>query len=171
MPKSPKINARKFQTLNAHKKAVHTASRKIMNDPKQREEFLSDPSAYLKKVGVPSIGRIKITARDREIINMVADPKIGAIYKTGNLEDLAQYMRQQYPGLVNDPGKVAWTVADFEVAIEAVAVAVGVFVAPIRPPEDFSELARLEAVQAARFEAMDARLAALEAKVQQLSDR
>jgi hypothetical protein len=113
-------------------------------------------------------GKIELTERDREIVRLVTDPELAGFYKVGNLKGLTDHLRAQYPGLVNDPSRVAWTVADFHVAIEAVAVAVGVFVVPVRPVDDFSELARLEAVQAARFEAQERRLAALEAKVEGL---
>jgi hypothetical protein len=165
------FDEKQFDTVNAHKDAVGAASRAIMGDRKQREEFLADPVAFLKKSGVHFNGHVELTDRDRQIIKLVADPEIATMYNTGNIAQLAQYLRGTYPSLVNDPSRVAWTVADFEIAIEAVAIAVGVLVAPLRPADDFSELARLEAVQAARFESMEARMTALETQVQQLGGR
>lgn len=87
-----------------------------------------------------------------------------SLYKAGDLAQLSQYLTANYPSLINDPSKVAWTVADFEVAIEAVAIAVGVFVAPVTPAEDFSEMARLEAVITARLDAIELRISAIEAR-------
>jgi hypothetical protein len=169
-PKYPAIDEKKLKTVSEHKQAIDAASRVIMTDPKQREQFLADPVSYLKNARIPFGGNIKLTDRDKTIIKLVSDPDIATIYNSGNIAQLAEHLRQNYPGLVNDPSKVAWTVADFEVAIEAVAVAVGVFVAPIRPPEDFSEIARLEAVQGARLNAVEARLAALETQIRQLAE-
>jgi hypothetical protein len=132
---------------------------------------LADPVAYLRHAGIPLDANITFTARDQEILKLVVDPEIAMLYNRGDLAKLAEHLRGNYSGLVNDPSRVAWTVADFHVAIEAVAVAVGVFVAPIRPADDFSEFARLEAIQTARLDAVDARLAAIEAQIRELGRR
>jgi hypothetical protein len=154
-----------LETVVAHRRAVQNASRAILEDPKQREEFLAAPVAYLKRQGVPVSGHLELSERDHQIIRLIADPSIATLYNSGNVSQLANYLRGNYPGLVNDPSKVAWTVADFEVAIEAVAVAVGVFVAPLRPADDFSELTRLEAVHTARIDALETRIAELETQL------
>ncbi len=159
---------KQFETVFAHKQAVKNVSNTIMSDPKERAEFLADPKAYLQKAAIPVAGHIELTERDRSIINMVADPTVATLYHSGNLAQLAAYFRGNYPSLINDPTKVAWTVADFEVAIEALAVAVGIAVAAVQEGEDFSEMARLETVHSARLDAVDARLAELEAKVRSM---
>ena len=149
---------------------IDAASRRIMQDKHERDEFLGDPAAYLKRAGVPVGGVIKLSNRDKEIIKMVADPEVAAIYKAGDIAKLSQYLRDTYQGLVNDPGRRAWAVADFEVAVEAVAVAVGVFVVPVLQTEDFSEISRLEAVFAARMDAVEKTIAKLETQIQDLSN-
>jgi hypothetical protein len=144
---------------------IDAASDAIMHDPAQRAAFLADPAAFLKTAGVPIRGTVDLTDRDKEIIRMVADPQVASIYKAGDITKLSQYLRTAYAGLVNDPARVAWTVADFEVAIEAVAIAVGVFVVGVRPPEVFTEIGRVEAVLSARLQAVEAGLAALQAQL------
>lgn len=149
--------------------AMNNASQDIMKDEKRRRAFLADPAAYLKKAGVAVRGHIELSERDKEIITMVADPEVAAIYQRGDIAELSKYLRENYKGLINDPGRVAWTVADFEVAIEAVAIAVGVFVAPIRPPDDFSEVGRLEAVLNARINALEKTIGGLQEQIEKLS--
>lgn len=157
------MDAKQLQSIVGAKHSVQAAASKIMTDPKEHDAFLADPAAYLKKAGVKVKGHIQLSDRDKAILKLVADHKLSALYKAGDLAQLSQYLTANYPSLVNDPSWVAWTVADFEVAIEAVAIAVGVFVAPVTPVEDFSEMARLEAVLTARLDAIEARIGAIEA--------
>jgi hypothetical protein len=166
-----RLDEKQLSAVIARKKEVNAVSRAIATDAGQRAEFLADPVAYLRKAGVPLDAKIKFSDRDQEILKLVVDPEIAALYHRGDLAKLAEHLRGNYSGLVNDPSRVAWTVADFHVAIEAVAVAVGVFVAPIRPADDFSEFARLEAIQTARLDAVDARLSAIEAQLRELGRR
>jgi hypothetical protein len=160
---------KQFESVVSNKAAIQNTSRAILADPKQREEFLADPAAYMKKAGIPFSGQISLSERDRDIIKLVSDPGIATLYNSGNIAQLTSYLRGNYPNLINDPIRSAWTVADFEVAIEAVAIAVGVFIAPIRPQDDFSELSRVESVQSARMAALEARVAQLEAQAQAAS--
>ena len=162
------IDEKQLNDLVSSKQSIQAAARKIMTDPKEHSDFLADPEGYLKKAGLAVRGRIDLTERDKQIIKLVADPQLSALYKAGDLAKLSQYLQTSYPTLVNDPVRVAWTVADFEVAIEAVAVAVGVFVAPVAPVEDFSEVSRLEAVHAARLDAVESRISALETQMRQV---
>jgi hypothetical protein len=161
------IDQKQLGDLINSRHSVQAAARKIMTDPKEHGDFLADPEGYLKKAGLAVKGRIDLTERDKQIIRLVADAQLSALYKAGDMAKLSQYLQTSYPSLVNDPTRVGWTVADFEVAIEAVAVAVGVFVAPLATAEDFSEVARLEAVHAARLDAVESRMSALEAQLRQ----
>jgi hypothetical protein len=144
------------------------ASRRIMSDEKQREEFLKDPSAYLERAGIVSGRAVNLSERDKEIVKMVADPEVLAIYKSGDVARLSGYLRATYQGLVNDPIRPAWTIADFEVAIEAVAVAIGVAVFDVRMMDDYSEAARIEAVLNRRIDALEGALQALQDRVNAL---
>jgi hypothetical protein len=165
MPKEAIMSQQADDPKALHPETLRAASNSIMNDEKKRNEFLADPAAFLKEAGVTIRGKVDLSERDKEIIKMVADPEVAAIYKSGDIARLSSVLRQRYSGLVNDPSRIAWTVADFEVAIEAVAIAVGVFVAPLRAPDDFSEIARLEAVFTARIDALERKVADLSAKV------
>ena len=160
------MDDKEFGETIARKQNIQSAHRSIMTDQAERHEFLSDPASYLAKRGVPLKGRIELSDRDKQIIKLVADPEVATIYASGDVTRLSQYLRANYAGLINDDTiQPAWTVADFEIAVEAVAVAVGVFVAPLPVQDDFSEVGRLEALHSTRLQEVEARIASLEAQL------
>jgi hypothetical protein len=163
-PQAP-LGRRRVESLLRGKEAVAAVAREVTTDPEQREEFLADPAAFLRRAGAEIPGDIQLTDRDRDIIRIVTDPEMVAIYQSGDVERLREHLRANYPTLVPDPTKVAWTVADFEVAVEAVVVAVGVAFVPVAPVYKVSEVARLEAVVNARLAGQEARLRALEERL------
>jgi len=156
------LGRQRLEALTANKEAVASISEAVMADPRRREEFLADPAAFLEQAGVQLPGSVELTDRDRELVRIVTDQEIGEIYKGGDVEKLKDHLRENYPGMISESTMVADTVADFEVAVEALVIAVGVAFVPILVADKVSEVARVESVVNARLSEHEARLAALE---------
>src|SRR3954467_676274 len=125
------LGRRRVEAIFASKRAVAAVAEEVNTDPDKREEFLRDPDAFLRNAGVDLPEHVELTDRDRDLLRIVSDPDFADIYEAGDVTRLKDHLRENYPSLVPDASKVAWTVSDFEVAVEAVVVAVGVAFVPL----------------------------------------
>jgi hypothetical protein len=100
-------------------------SARLLGDAEFREEFVRSPNEALGRIGIEVTGDIKLSDRDRAILQMIGDNRVIELYQNGRFSELQRHISDTYSVL--HPGQVAGDVAaDFDVLVEAEAVAVAV---------------------------------------------
>jgi hypothetical protein len=155
-------------------KPLSTLSAQLVSDAAIREQFLADPNAVLNRLGAGG-GNVVLSERDKEVVRLIGDQQVSALYQQGNVTGLQAYLRDNYANLVaRVPGgaQVEGAAADFDVLIEAEVVAVAVVavaaaaIGSIEHPQAVAVRPET-AVLNARVAGLEARMANIEATLPQ----
>ena len=137
---------------------------KLVDDPKSLEAFSADPTTTLRQAGIPVEGRLTLTDRDKLLLKLIGDKSVVTLYTTGDIAGLRQYISANYSGLTVPGVQRADVAADFDVLIEAEAVAVGVVAVAAAAVASAVEGGLAGEIESAGV--LNARIAALEARLQ-----
>lgn len=152
---------------------VNAFSQQLLKDSCVRERFLEAPTEVLREHGIYVEEEIKLTDRDRALLTLVGDQRIGHMYASNDFVHLENYVLETYPSLVPDKGDPATSVAaDFDVLIEVEAVAVAIVAVAAFAFGVVDKVNQVSFAQATRIEtALNARITALEARLSAVEER
>jgi len=147
--------------------SVKSLASKLISDHAFRESFIADPTSALKHSGIPMDTALTLTERDKLLLRLIGDKSIETLYKTGDIGALRKHIIDNYKGIAVAGSSKADVAADFDVLIETEVVAVAEVAAVVIAVADI--VARPgEQVQVESNAVVQARIAALEARIQML---
>ena len=148
---------------------VTSLTTRLVSDLVFREAFIADPNTALRQAGIPVETPVRLTDRDRLLLQLIGDRSVETLYRTGDISALCNYITANYSGLAVSGLQRADVAADFDVLIEAEAVAVGVVA--VAAAAVASAVEQVLQGQIESTAVLNARIAALESRLQLLENQ